>query len=56
MVDSGVACLTDKGHGEAFVSPEDGRTGGRTARGRMPAGRQAEGPWPETLTGAGRRL
>lgn len=50
-------CLTDTGHREALASPEDGRTGRRTARGRdasRETGRM--GAWPEPLVGEGRRL
>lgn len=48
--------LTDTGHRETFVSPEDGRTLGRTVRERMPAGGQAERALPEPLAGGVRRL
>lgn len=46
-------CLTDKGHGEVFVSPEDGRTQGRTARGRDASRETGRGSMARTSSRGG---
>lgn len=46
-------CWTDTGHGEVFVSPEDGRTQGRTARGRDASRKTGRGSMARTFSQGG---